>query len=69
MLNLANKPHTCLSKKVFVTICSGWLISGSVYALEVNSGQFIQTIYPKDLRPAALLPSMIFLMILLCPPD
>ncbi|OQK17917.1 hypothetical protein AU255_08665 [Methyloprofundus sedimenti] len=52
MLNLANKQHFYLAK-VLVVICSGWLISGSVYALDVSSGQFIQTIYPEALEASS----------------
>ena len=52
MLNLVNKQYACLSKALFA-MCSAGIISSSAHALEVNSGQFIQTVYPEALEASS----------------
>ncbi|NOQ13578.1 MAG: hypothetical protein GQ583_03725, partial [Methyloprofundus sp.] len=52
MLNPIIKQHAIVSKAL-LTICGSWLMCHSVNALEVTSGQFIQTVYPEALEASS----------------
>ena len=49
--NLRKLPIT--SFKALTIICSSWLLYSPAHALEVTGGQFIQTVYPKELETSS----------------